>query len=780
MTEMTGYLVYKDLIAMQHENFYSVFEKFLEKVKPARILEIGTAGGGTIFAIHDIIQKLGISSSIRTYDIYDRDVYHKLIDSGIDLRVENIFTEDYTLKTDNDVISYIQNPGVTVVLCDGGSKISEFNQISDHLKIGDYILAHDYSESHEYFEKNINKKVWNWCEITEESIKHCSDTNNLVRYMSEEFQSIVWVCKKKTSTLAKNNTVEKKIYRPSQNSFKFTLVTGLWDIKRGNLSEFNRPFDHYLENFSKLLGLDFNFYVLVPEELVSYVESRRSSTNTKIVSYNLENFKKNFDFFDDVQKIRKTESWYEKSDWLKNSPQAKLEYYNPIVMSKFFFLHDCSLKNPFNSDYFFWIDGGITNTVDPNLLSNLSSIEDYMKSIKNRLLFLSFPYENDVEVHGFDSTKFAEFCGVDKTTYVCRGGFFGGHKERIKKFNGEYYDIVKETLQSQNMGTEENFHTILTYRHPKETHKFELSENGLVYPFFEMLGTVEKYNLSNSELIKWSKKKTAEDLKTSLYVLSFNSPEQFEALLKSYEKNGIDFLSRSRKILVDNSTEKRTYFSYNEICKKYGFEHIKKEENLGICGARQFVAEHFNESDSEYYLFLEDDMNLHDKTEDVCDSGFKRYIDDLYFKSLEIIHRNRYDYLKLSYSEFYGTNKNQWAWYNVPQNVREEFFPEKTKLPEQGLDPNLPYTEIFQEKRYKDLKYIEGEFHYCNWPLWFSRRGNKKVFLDVKWAYPNEQTWMSHVFQLQKQGKIRAAALALSPIFHHRFDFYSAEERKES
>jgi hypothetical protein len=39
---------------------------------------------------------------------------------------------------------------------------------------------------------------------------------------------------------------------------------------------------------------------------------------------------------------------------------------------------------------------------------------------------------------------------------------------------------------------------------------------------------------------------------------------------------------------------------------------------------------------------------------------------------------------------------------------------------------------------------------------------------------------MSHVFQMQKKGNIKAAVLALSPIFHHRFDFYTAEERKES
>lgn len=560
----------------------------------------------------------------------------------------------------------------------------------------------------------------------------------------------------------------------------FTLVTGLWDIKRGNLSDFNRSFEHYLENFSKLLSLNFNMYVYVPRELVSFVESRRSESNTKIIIHNLEDIRKDFDFFADVQRIRTDESWYKRADWLENSPQAKLEYYNPIVMSKFFLLNDASIRNPFNTDYFFWIDGGLTNTVDLSMIERLSSVSNYMKSIRNKFLFLSFPYENDKEVHGFESVKFSELCGVEKSQYVCRGGFFGGHKDKINSLNGKYYDKLYDTLSQDFMGTEENIHTILAYQYPNEIHRFELSDNGLVYPFFESLDKIETVVESNAGLIKWDKKKTAEDLKTSLYVLTFNSPQQFEALMKSYIKNDSDFINRTRKILVDNSTDTSTYSIYSKICREYGFEHIKKETNLGICGARQFVAEHFNESDSEYYIFLEDDMTLHDPTDDLCQADFEMYIDNLYLKSLEIIHRNRYDYLKLSYSEFYGTNTTQWAWYNVPQDVREKYFPDNTKLPEQGLDPNSPKTEIFREKRYKDLKYMEGNFHYCNWPLWFSREGNKKVFLDTKWAHPYEQTWMSHIFQLQKQGKIRSACLALSPIFHHRFDFYPAEERKES
>jgi len=560
----------------------------------------------------------------------------------------------------------------------------------------------------------------------------------------------------------------------------FTLVTGLWDIKRGDLAEFGRSFDHYLENFENILSLDFNMCIYVPPELKSFVKSKRKDNNTTIITKEISSFRTEFPFFKKVNNIRVDISWYKKASWLENSPQALLEYYNPIVMSKFFMLHDNVVVNPFNTDYHFWIDGGLTNTVNLESLKNLSSVEDYMKSINNNMLFLSFPYISQNEVHGFDAKKFSEFCGVDQSKYVCRGGFFGGHKNKIRKFNTNYYTLLEQTLDAECMGTEENIHTIMSYKYPQEIYRYELEDNGLVYPFFEELAKVKKYDQSNANLISWEKNKPIEEIKTSLYVLTFNSPSQFEALIKSYEVNDPDFLRFARKILIDNSTDRSTYNAYQELCLKYGFEHIKKENNIGICGARQFIAEHFNESDSEYYIFLEDDMTLHSSTTEKCSSGYNRYVDNLYYKSLTIIHKNNYDYLKLSFSEFYGNNSIQWAWYNVPQAIRDQYFPENRELPKERTDSNLPKVEVLSEKRYKDLKYFEGEFYYCNWPLWFSRKGNRKVFLNTKWNKPYEQTWMSNVFQLQKDGQIKAGVLALSPILHERFDHYSPEERIES
>ena len=57
------------------------------------------------------------------------------------------------------------------------------------------------------------------------------------------------------------------------------------------------------------------------------------------------------------------------------------------------------------------------------------------------------------------------------------------------------------------------------------------------------------------------------------------------------------------------------------------------------------------------------------------------------------------------------------------------------------------------------MSYITGEINYCNWPMIVSKEGNKKMFIDTKWAYPYEQTWSSHIYQLEKDGKINAGLL---------------------
>lgn len=316
------------------------------------------------------------------------------------------------------------------------------------------------------------------------------------------------------------------------------------------------------------------------------------------------------------------------------------------------------------------------------------------------------------------------------------------------------------------MGTEESIFTIMSYLDPLIYQRFMIESHGLISHFAESLKN------DNVKLIK--KKEPV----VAIYVIGFNSPKQFDALANSWQVNS-DFVTKTKNFLIDNSTDLSTTEEYKEYCKKYNFEHLKKD-NLGICGGRQFVAEHFDTIEADYYLFLEDDMMLNEVNTNLCKNNFQTHIFDLYNKIISIMEKEKYDFIKLSFTEFYGDNKTQWAWYNVPQSIRNKIWPDKNKLPEFGLDPNAPLTKFKHIKNYNGVTYAEGEIYYCNWPQIVSKEGNKKMFLETKWARPFEQTWMSHMFQLTIEEKIKPAILLASPINHNRFEHYGQGLRKES
>ena len=157
-----------------------------------------------------------------------------------------------------------------------------------------------------------------------------------------------------------------------------TLVTGIWDIGRGELTEgWSRPYQHYLDKFEQLLKCDENMIIFGDEELEKFVFERRSHDNTQFILRPMSWFRES-EFFNKVQKIRTDEKWYNLAGWLKESTQGRLENYNPLVMSKVFLLHDAKIMDRFNSEYMFWIDGGLTNTVHQGyfthdkVLNNLS------------------------------------------------------------------------------------------------------------------------------------------------------------------------------------------------------------------------------------------------------------------------------------------------------------------------------------------------------------------------------------------------------------------------
>lgn len=791
-----------------------------------------------------------------------------------------------------------------------------------------------------------------------------------------------------------------------------TIVTSLIDIGREELnSDFKRTYNDYLERFSQILSMPNNMVIFVDKQAYDMVLKQRSKDNTILVLITKETINKYFPYKEQCDKIRKSEEWLCQADWLRKSPQAQLEWYNPLVFSKLMMLSETARENVFKSSHYYWLDAGIAHTVHPGYFYH-DKVFYQTDSLKNEFQFVAFPYFNPNEIHGFKTESMKELTNSQQINYVVRGGFFGGERSKVIKMEDLYSTELKRAFQLGLMGTEESIFTILSYKYPQFCHTYFIESNGLLSTYFEALKNNkiselnqlpidenEKVNITDDDLKHWhenshihfqktidsiakiiseesqlnyidvgsstgafyislkknynikqglliepsikaieySKKilkdnnvvflnlacgsinqsayihetkgdnnnlgvfsvvdeanyntqpvdvKTLteiilkQDFKdvnfikihtpsfqyeilqglleyihssdklpvivfdygyyeskdkllqllhqfyqvgyqtinlyhhwgndlflipiseklskgivlksqnntvkielknhlTSTYIVTYNFPQQFKMLINSFELSASFLLNKTNMIVLNNSDDESTDEEYKKLFEQYNIEEIKLG-NLGICGGRQFIAEHFDKTSAEYMFFFEDDMLMHQPILNVCKNGFPTWVPDLFEKSIEILTTEQFDFLKLCFTEFYGDNKTQWAWYNVPQQFREIHFKDNPYRQLNGIDLQPPLTLFKNIKNYQGLSYVNGEIFYCNWPHVIGKNGNKKMFLDVKWDHPYEQTWMSHFFQMTVKGELNPGLLLASPINHNRVFHYPAESRKEN
>ena len=183
----------------QNDNAIPTFDRMFKELEfnntpIKRIIELGTFHGGlsVFLGIYCFMKNIPFI----TYDI--KPFVHELS------KVNNLFKSlniDYRIKNINDSFEEIKNEiekdGVTLLLCDGGDKVNEFNTFSNYLKTNDIIMAHDYAVDTFIFENEIKNKLWNWHEIQFSQIQDACEKNNLKDYMKDDFEKAVWVCKRK-------------------------------------------------------------------------------------------------------------------------------------------------------------------------------------------------------------------------------------------------------------------------------------------------------------------------------------------------------------------------------------------------------------------------------------------------------------------------------------------------------------------------------------------------------------------------------------------------------
>ena len=210
-----------------------------------------------------------------------------------------------------------------------------------------------------------------------------------------------------------------------------TIVTALYNINR-ELKGDGRPFHNYLKWLPETLSLSCNYVVYTEIDLVPYIPEK---PNIKVITTSINQIPL-------YNKLETIESILNDPDYLQkikdpNRIECILPMYNIIQYSKFEWLKRTIKENPFNSDYFFWMDAGCSR-----FFNNLPNSFPNPDKLPPKFLIQGNVNTNRIVID--DSYKWMSDC-------VLVGTFFGGHYEYVTKVSDLTLQFLQEEMLDQNM-----------------------------------------------------------------------------------------------------------------------------------------------------------------------------------------------------------------------------------------------------------------------------------------------------------------------------------------
>jgi len=190
-----------------------------------------------------------------------------------------------------------------------------------------------------------------------------------------------------------------------------TIVTAFFDIHRDTKGD-GRTIEEYLQWIQKTLQLNCNLFIVTESKFVPFMKEHRSYP-----MYIKEDILENasyYKYLPQMKEILESDA-YKKRITYPNRVECVLPEYNVIQYSKFGWLEEAIRINPFQSEYFFWMDAGISRffgDVDISLPYPSISIDTDKFMIQPR---------EDIFTYSIDDAF------LWKAENLFKGGMFGGN-----------------------------------------------------------------------------------------------------------------------------------------------------------------------------------------------------------------------------------------------------------------------------------------------------------------------------------------------------------------
>jgi protein YibB len=236
----------------------------------------------------------------------------------------------------------------------------------------------------------------------------------------------------------------------------YTVITGLFDIGRGEWSAYRRPIEHYVYYFANVLSLKAPMVIFCEEKFVDIANRVRKTIpfKTTVIPTKIEDLYMN-KYKDLLFEIQKDPN-YAKNHPHTSCPEIAIPMYSLVVNSKLDLLFKGSKYS--DTDYCIWLDGGYTHgKID---ISKINWDPKSLFEIKDKISIIELRPITDMVT---DPTGFS-----NQYIDIINGGFFGGHKDTIEKARNKYYEIVDEFLNVHRIKEDDQYYwTFFAHRFPE-------------------------------------------------------------------------------------------------------------------------------------------------------------------------------------------------------------------------------------------------------------------------------------------------------------------------
>lgn len=226
---------------------------------------------------------------------------------------------------------------------------------------------------------------------------------------------------------------------------RHTIVSMFFDLGRIENNLLRKTANDYFELSKSLLRNDVDLFFMGDSESVKFVSNFRSQNSLGHRTYCVVSELERSPYFDASSIIPSQEGGWSK---IKDTPA-----YAVVTMSKMHAMSEAIRLNPFRSDYFTWIDFGLS------YLANIDDISNKIKYSDRRIRIQIVGYTPKMLAHDKNSKysiRRAEVCG----------GLFGGHKYAVSAFTKFFNQEFKEYLLSRHYNTEEGLFASIIAIHP--------------------------------------------------------------------------------------------------------------------------------------------------------------------------------------------------------------------------------------------------------------------------------------------------------------------------